>query len=214
MSISGTFLCSFTIASFGLLNFMPASRFYFALCILARAINGVGVAMTYAMLTPIPLKCFPEQAGLMAAIIDTTFALGMFSGPIIGSVLTVFGGYHAAFLFAGGMEAIFSFFAVFVFPAASNSSKNRKQSSNCGDYLKFLGSFPAVSAIIPSIVVFFISGFRDAAFSLHFHDAIGIQLDHMGFVFIATPIATVVTGIANIFIFEGHQFHIKRLRVI
>ena len=76
----------------------------------------------------------------------------------------VFGGYYAAFLFAGGMEAIFSFFAVFIFPAASNSSKNRKQSSNCGDYLKFLGSFPAVSAIIPSIVVFFYIGLSGCCF--------------------------------------------------
>ena len=193
VSITGTLLCSLTIASFGLLNFMPGSGLYFFLCVITRAINGAGVAMTYAMLNPIPVKCFPEKAGLMAGIIQTCFGLGMFSGPIVGSVLIPVGGYSAPFLFAGVTEALFSLIAYFVFPPDENSTEKDKNKQS-GDFLKFLGTSSAMSVIVPSVVVFFMSGFRDAAYSLHFHEAIGIDLHSMGFVFVPSAIAEATAG--------------------
>ncbi|XP_063714068.1 MFS-type transporter SLC18B1-like isoform X1 [Symsagittifera roscoffensis] len=196
VSITGTLLCAVTIAVFGLLTFISGSSLYFASCILARAVNGVGVAMTFAMLTPIPLKCFPEKAGLMAGIIQTSFCLGVFSGPIIGSILIPYGGYTAPFIFSGATEALFSFLAIFIFPSLTNSTVNNKHNrkSSSGGYLKFLAKFSTMSVVIPSSVVFFMSGFRNAAFSLHFQEAIGIDIGSMGFVFVSNAITAGITG--------------------
>ena len=197
VSITGTLLCAVTIAVFGLLTFISGSSLYFASCILARAVNGVGVAMTFAMLTPIPLKCFPEKAGLMAGIIQTSFCLGVFSGPIIGSILIPYGGYTAPFIFSGATEALFSFLAIFIFPSLTNSTVNNKHNrkSSSGGYLKFLAKFSTMSVVIPSSVVFFMSGFRNAAFSLHFQEAIGIDIGSMGFVFVSNAITAGITGL-------------------
>ena len=51
-----------------------------------------------------------------------------------------------------------------------------------------------MSVMIPSMDVFIMSGFRDAAYSLPFHEAIGIDLGSMVYFFVSIAVAGGVTG--------------------
>ena len=140
------------------------------------------------------LYTFLTNPGLLTGIIQTCFCTGMFSGPIIGSALVPFGGYSAPFLVAGGLEALFSCIAILIFPPAAKRYSPTNHPNESEHYLKFFVTFSTMSVVIPSLVVFLMSGFRDAAYSLHFHEAIGIDLGSMGYVFASNALAATITG--------------------
>ena len=49
---------------------------------------------------------FPNNSGMVYSMVDATFGLGFTLGPVLGSVLYVYGGFLTPFLVTGVMLAV------------------------------------------------------------------------------------------------------------
>ena len=158
--------------------------------------NGVGVSMVYAMMILIPSTCFPQKAALMNSFIQTIFGVGMFCGPVFGSILIPIGGYETPFISLGIMEAVLSVLGIIIipaFPADKKTEKKIKNSKPIG-YLHLLVRFSTISILLPTGVVFLFSGFRDTAYVLHYQEVTGLAANIVGILFVANSLTAAITG--------------------
>ena len=66
----------------------------------ARAVQGIGAAMTTANAAPILVDTFPENSGRMLGLGNIALALGMVAGPPFGAILTELSSWRFIFVIA------------------------------------------------------------------------------------------------------------------
>ena len=144
------------------------------------------------MMILISSTCFPQKVALMNSFIHTVFGVGMFLGPVFGSILIPVGGYVTPFVSIGLIETVFSFLGMIIIPVFP-ASKKTANDFKTKEYLMFLVSFPALSVFVPTIVVTLMSGFRDSAYALHYHEVTGLAYQKIGLLFVVNALAATIT---------------------
>ena len=95
------------------------------------------------------------------------------------------------------MEAVLSVLGILiipVFPADKKTEKKLKTSKPIG-YLHLLVRFSTISVLLSTSVVFHFSGFRDAAYVLHYQEVTGLAANTVGILFVANSLTAAITGI-------------------
>ena len=126
----------------------------------------------------------------------------MFAGPLFGSVVLPILGYQAPFIITGVAEGITCVSAFFFVPSIVNSPRaiigtDRKISN--AEFLRFFIKPRVLLFIIPELMLFSTTGFRDSTFSTYLQQHLGVSKDNTGYAFLpcsgAFVLAAPVCGI-------------------
>ena len=198
---------SVTVGAFGILGDAPDGLIYFVSCLVCRIVNGIGASMLYSTAMPIAVQMYPDKAGLVTTMVQTCLGLGLCLGPPVGSVLLSFGGYKGPFLTVASIEFVVFLMGVFAIPAKGAKAKAKPRNS---EYFRFLAKFSALSVVIPSAMIFSMSGIRDSAYSLYFENVLNIDSKTVGFIFLSNSVGQVLTGPAvGVFVEIGYGAYVE-----
>ena len=188
---TGMLWSSVTVAAFGILGDAPDGTVYFVSCLICRIFNGIGAAMLYSTAMPVAIQMYPEEAGIITTIIQTSLGLGLCLGPPVGSLLLPLGGYKTPFLTVAVIELIVFLLGCVFVPSRGAKAKAKIRGT---DYVRFLSRFSSLSVIIPAATIFCVAGIRDTAYSLYFENNLGLSSETVGYIFIANSASFFITG--------------------
>ena len=188
---AGVLWSSVSVAAFGVLEDAPDGTIYFVSCLICRICNGMGASMLYTTALPVAIQMYPEKAGVVTSIIQSSFGLGFCLGPPFGSLLLPLGGYKTPFVTVATIEMIAFILGCVLIPSRGAKAKAKMRST---DYFRFLFRFSSISVIIPVATVFCIAGIRDSAYSLYFENTLELSSETIGYIFIANSVSYFVMG--------------------
>ena len=188
---TGMLWSSVTVAAFGILGDAPDGTVYFVSCLICRIFNGIGASMLYSTALPVAIQMYPEKAGIVTSIIQTSLGLGFCLGPPFGSLLLPFGGYKTPFITVAIIELIVFILGCVFVPSKGGKAKAKIRGS---DYFRFLSRFSSISVIIPVATIFCVAGIRDTAYSLYFENTLHLSSEVVGYIFIANSVSYFITG--------------------
>ena len=180
----GVIWCAVSVATFGWSARATGADSFFHLSLASRLVNGVGASLLQNTALPIAGRLFPQNMGMMTAIIHTSLGLGLVIGPSMGSLLIPIGGYEFPFLMTGLAEGVAFIAAIFIIPSKFVGGP-LKSTFRTTEFVKFLVKPKVWIFIFPSLMLFSTTGFRDSAFALYFQDYLGLSQEDTGYAFMA-----------------------------
>ena len=129
---TGALLSATCNGLFGLMVYSIGGTPFIIVCTLVRALMGTGASMVWSTGVPLLVPIYPQWAGRITSLIETSIGLGMIVGPSVGSALYSLGGYICPFLFAASTQILFAIMCIFFLPneAAKNGKKEKTAKSS------------------------------------------------------------------------------------
>ncbi|RNA42714.1 MFS-type transporter SLC18B1 [Brachionus plicatilis] len=125
--VGGLFINSGSQFLFGFLDLCPDGIMFFIMCIVCRAVTGIGVSMGLSF--AIVGHYFPDRISFFVSLLEIFNGLGFMIGPIIGGFLYQLGGFRLPFFVMGGFLFLLFIVALLFFPDVRDCTQPRENLS-------------------------------------------------------------------------------------
>jgi len=186
---------------------------------------------------PLLVPIYPQWAGRITSLIETSIGLGMMIGPSVGSALYSLGGYTTPFLVAAATQICFAIMCIFFLPnrAAENerqpaaggashdpnqtydpekpSKTNRETTELPGYTFVYFSTRPSILGVcFPTLCHAASMGFVDVAVGPYLSDKFGVGGETSGYYFLAySGIYAILSPLLGLLIDRGYAGRIFQI---
>ena len=201
---AGAIISSSSNGLFGLMGWSVGGLPYIVVCILIRIVMGTGASMVLSTGVPLLVPIYPEWAGKITSLIETSVGLGLMIGPSLGSAFYSLGGYPMPFLVSAGIEMTFALFCIIFLPSGTEQTKKAKQDPDdpepaTADHIEeaddpgfnFIYYVTRPELILVSLPLVFTAscfGYLDVAIGPYLQEKFDVDGDTSGYYFLAFSI--------------------------
>ncbi|KAJ8291161.1 hypothetical protein GJAV_G00022100 [Gymnothorax javanicus] len=115
--VSGLFVSSGCTILFGLLDKVPGTNTFIALCFIIRSVDAVGFAAAMTSSFAITAKVFPNNIATVLGTLEIFTGLGLILGPPFGGLLYKSFGYELPFIILGCLLFLMVPFNIYIMPS-------------------------------------------------------------------------------------------------
>ena len=185
---------------FGIMGFSVGGTPFIVVCTAVRFVMGIGASMVWSTGVPLLVPMFPQWAGRITSLIETSIGLGLMVGPSVGSALYSLGGYTTPFVVAAATQIVFAFLCILFLPGKppKNHKPDLSQMPTLGSehvaeemdppgfsFVYFSTRLTTICACLPIVFHASYMGFLDVALGPYLHDVYGVTGETSGYYFLA-----------------------------
>lgn len=128
--VIGVFICGAANIAFGFLEWVDDMTPFLALSFIIRIISAIGEAAFITSLYPLATKTVTERfRSTVLSLMETSFGVGMTTGPAVGGILYDYNGFKFPFIIVGGVLVLCSIISALIIDRKSSDNHNEDRIS-------------------------------------------------------------------------------------
>lgn len=129
--LGGVFVCGAANIVFGFLQWVDDTQTFLALSFIIRIISAIGEAAFLTSLYPLATKTTSERfRATILSVMETSFGIGMTTGPAVGGILYDYKGFYFPFVIVGGILVCCSFVSAFIIDKRNSNIDNEHEQTS------------------------------------------------------------------------------------
>ncbi|KAJ8288611.1 hypothetical protein COCON_G00012700 [Conger conger] len=207
MLVSGLFVSSGCTVLFGMLDRVPGTKMFIALCFIIRSIDAVGFAAAMTSSFAVSAKVFPNNIATVMGSLEVFTGLGLILGPPFGGLLYQSFGYELPFIILGCVLFLMVPFNMYILP---NFEATPSKDS-------FLRLFTCPKTVLICFMIFTLSsglGFLDATLSIFATEKFSMSPGYVGLLLLGVSLPYCLSSPFLGFVSDKFPFIRKWLMVL